>query len=96
MSALDKDTVKNIAFLSRIEVADEKLEPLAQDLTKILDWVEQLSEVDTDGVEPMTSVAAQTLHWRQDVVTSGDQPDLVLKNAPDQTDHCYLVPKVVE
>lgn len=96
MSSLDKDTVKNIAFLSRIEVADEKLEPIAQDLTKILDWVEQLSEVDTDGVEPMTSVAAQTLHWRKDEVTSGDQPDLVLKNAPDQDDHSFLVPKVVE
>ncbi len=96
MSALDKDTVKNIAFLSRIEVSEDKLEPIAQDLTKILDWVEQLSEVNTDGVEPMTSVAAQTLHWREDVVTSGDQPDLALQNAPDQDDHCFLVPKVVE
>ncbi|NVJ91705.1 MAG: Asp-tRNA(Asn)/Glu-tRNA(Gln) amidotransferase subunit GatC [Methylocystaceae bacterium] len=96
MSALDKDTVKNIAFLSRLEVPEEKLEPIAQDLSKILDWVEQLSEVDTDGVEAMTSVAEMTLHWRKDEVTSGDQPDLVLQNAPDQTDHCYLVPKVVE
>ncbi|MDV7339282.1 Asp-tRNA(Asn)/Glu-tRNA(Gln) amidotransferase subunit GatC [Terasakiella sp. A23] len=96
MSALDKDTVKKIAFLARIEVPEEKLDPIAKDLSSILDWVEQLSEVNTDGVEEMTSVADMALHLRKDVVTSGDQPDLVLQNAPDQADHCYLVPKVVE
>lgn len=96
MSALDKDTVKKIAFLARIEVPEDKLDPIAKDLSSILDWVEQLSEVDTDGVEEMTSVAEMDLHRRKDVVTSGDQPDLVLQNAPDQADHCYLVPKVVE
>jgi aspartyl-tRNA(Asn)/glutamyl-tRNA(Gln) amidotransferase subunit C len=96
MSALDKDTVKKIAFLARIEVPEENLEPIAKDLSSILDWVEQLSEVNTDGVEEMTSVAEMALHLRKDVVTSGDQPDLVLQNAPDQADHCYLVPKVVE
>lgn len=96
MSALDKDTVKKIALLARIEVPEENLEPIAQDLTNILTWVEQLSEVNTDGVDEMTSVAEMSLHLRKDVVTSGDQPDLVLANAPDQADHCYLVPKVVE
>ena len=96
MSALDKDTVKKIALLARIEVPEENLEPIAQDLTNILSWVEQLSEVDTDGVEEMTSVADMSLHLRKDVVTSGNQPDLVLQNAPDKADNCYLVPKVVE
>jgi len=96
MSTLDKDTVKNIAFLSRIDVAEEKLEPIAQDLSKILGWVEQLSEVNTDGVEPMTSVADMTLQWRQDQITGGNHPEKVLSNAPDQDDSCFLVPKVVE
>lgn len=96
MSSLDKDTVKNIAFLSRITVAEEKLEPIAEDLSKILGWVEQLGEVDTDGVEPMASVANMNLQWRQDQITAGNQPDKVLKNAPDQDDFCFLVPKVVE
>ena len=96
MSALDKDTVKKIALLARIEVPEEKLEPIAQDLTNILTWVEQLSEVNTDGVAEMTSVADMSLYLRKDVVTSGDQPDLVLQNAPDQADHCFLVPKVIE
>lgn len=96
MSALDKDTLKKIALLARIEVPEDKLEPLAQDISSILDWVEQLSEVNTDGVEEMASVADMSLFLRKDVVTSGEQADLVLSNAPDQADHCYLVPKVIE
>jgi aspartyl-tRNA(Asn)/glutamyl-tRNA(Gln) amidotransferase subunit C len=96
MSALDKDTVKKIALLARIEVPEEKLELIAKDLTGILSWVEQLSEVNTDGVTEMTSVAQMSLHMRKDVVTSGQEPDLVLQNAPDQADHCFLVPKMVE
>ena len=94
--SLDKDTVKQIAYLARIRVADEKLEPLAGELSSILDWIEQLQELDTDGVEPMASVSDVTLPQRKDVVTDGNCQAAVLKNAPDPEDGFYTVPKVVE
>ena len=94
--SLDKDTVKNIAYLARIRVADEKLEPLAGELSSILDWIEQLQELDTDGVEPMASVSDVTLPQRKDAVTDGNCQAAVLKNAPDGEDGFFTVPKVVE
>jgi len=94
--ALDADTVRKIAFLARIRVSEDKLEPLAKELDGILGWIEQLSEVDTDGVEPMTSVAALTLPRREDAVTDGNDPAKVVANAPDAVDNFYTVPKVVE
>ena len=94
--ALDRDTVRNIAFLARIRVADDELDGLAGELTQILDWVEQLGEVDTDGVTPMTSVAEMTLALRDDVVTDGGYADAVVRNAPEPEDGFYAVPKVVE
>lgn len=94
--SLDAETVRKIAFLARIRVSDDKLEPLARELDGILGWIEQLSEVDTDGVEPMTSVAAMTLPRRTDAVTDGQDPARVVSNAPDQVDNFYTVPKVVE
>lgn len=94
--SLDKDTVRKIAYLARIRVADEALEPLAGELSGILDWVEQLSELDTDGVEPLTSVADVTAPMRTDVVTDGNCRDAVITNAPDAEDGFYTVPKVVE
>lgn len=94
--SLDKDTVKQIAYLARIRVADEKLEPLAGELSSILDWIEQLQELDTDGVEPMASVSDVTLPQRKDVVTDGNCQSAVLQNAPDPEDGFFTVPKVVE
>lgn len=94
--SLDIDTVKNIALLARIRVADETLQPLAQELSTIIGWVEQLSEVNTDDVAPMTSVAEITPELRADVVTDGDRLHGVLANAPDGVDAFFTVPKVVE
>lgn len=95
-AALNKEQVAKIAHLARIKVPDAELEHLAGELNKILGWVEMLDEVDTAGVEPMTSVAAQTLRRRADVVTDGGYPDKVVLNAPDAAEHFFSVPKVVE
>ncbi len=94
--ALDKDTVRNIAFLARIRIDDDELDHLAGELSHILGWIEQLDEVDTEGVEPMASVVDMELPRRADVVTSGDRRDAVLANAPDPQDGFYAVPKVIE
>ena len=94
--SLDKETVKNIAFLARIKVPDQDLEPLAGEFSHIIGWVEQLSEVDTEGVEPMTSVADMELFRREDVISDGGVPEKVLANAPDREENFYTVPKVVE
>ncbi len=94
--SLDQETVRRIAFLARIDVPDSDLSPLAEQLTGILGWVEQLAEVDTDSVSPMTSVAEMTLPWRDDVVTDGGYAARVTANAPDSRDGYFLVPKVVE
>jgi len=94
--SVDKETVAKIANLARIEVSEHELESTMAELNNILDWVEQLSEVDTDGVEAMTSVVAAQLPRRKDKVTDGGYRDQVLKNAP-QTDHGFFaVPKVIE
>jgi len=94
--AIDAATVRKVARLARIAVAEERLEPLARELSGILQWIEQLGEVDTDGVEPMTSAVAATLPMREDVVTDGGDASKVLSNAPRAVDGFYVVPKVVE
>ena len=94
--SLSKDDVKKIAYLARIRVADERLQPLAEELNNIVGWVEQLSEVDTAGVAPMTSVVDVETPTRDDVVNDGDVAERVLANAPDREDMFYAVPKVVE
>ncbi len=94
--ALDQETVRRIAYLARIRVEDERLEQIAGELDGILHWVEQLSEVDTDGVDPMTSVTEEIPPLRSDVVNDGNCRDKVLANAPDPEDGFYTVPKVVE
>ena len=93
---MDTETVKRIAHLARIDVADSELEPLADELGAIIGWVEQLAEVDTNGVEPMTSVAEATLPRRPDEVTDGGLGDGVMANAPEHEKGFYTVPKVVE
>ena len=94
--SVDKATVARIAHLARIGVAEEELEHLAGELNGILQWVEQLDEVDTRTVAPMTSVHNQGLRWRQDKVDDGDKRDDILANAPDGHDGFFTVPKGVE
>lgn len=94
--SLDTSTVRTIANLARIEVRDDELAHLAGELSGILQFVEQLQELNTDGVPPMTSVAAISLPQRTDVVNDGGYQDKVLANAPDADEGFFLVPKVVE
>ncbi len=94
--SVDAATVRRIAHLSRIAVADGEVEHLRGELNAILAFVEQLSEVDVSGVEPMTSVTPMKMKMRADVVDDGADVDDILKNAPATEDHFFLVPKVVE
>ena len=94
--AIDAATVRKVARLARIAEPEEKLEPLARELSGILNWIEQLNEVDTDGVEPMTTAVHATLPMREDVVTDGGDPAKVLANAPKAVKGFFVVPKVVE
>ncbi|HYD30142.1 MAG TPA: Asp-tRNA(Asn)/Glu-tRNA(Gln) amidotransferase subunit GatC [Azospirillaceae bacterium] len=94
--SIDKATVAKIAHLARIKVPESDLGHLAGELSQILNFVEQLAEVNTDGVQPMTSVVEHNLRWRADEVTDGGIRDDVLKNAPDAAEGFFVVPKVVE
>jgi len=94
--SIDKATVAKIARLARIHVPDENREALAGEMSKILGWVEQLSEVNTDDVAPMTSVVEASLPRREDAVTDGDCQDKVLANAPRRDGGFFVVPKVIE
>ena len=87
---------RKVAHLARIAVADDALPALAAELTGILHFMEQLNEVDVDGIEPMTGVEPMRLKRREDVVTDGDQQAAVLANAPDAREGFFAVPKVVE
>ncbi len=94
--SVTRDDVRKVARLSRIAVSEDRLEPLAAELSAILDWIEQLNEVDVEGVEPMTSVVELALARREDVVTDGDRQAEVLANAPRADDGFFVVPKSVE
>ncbi len=98
--SVDKETVRKVAKLARIAVPEERLEPLAEELSGILAWIEQLNEVDVEGVDAMTSTVEVALPMREDVVldgpTGGSQPDNVVQNAPKTDDNFFVVPKVVE
>ena len=94
--AVDKDTVAKIARLARIRVSEEQQSALAGELSNILGWVEQLNELDTEGVEPMTSVVAMKPPLREDKVTDGGCPDKIMANAPEPAHGFFAVPKVVE
>lgn len=94
--AIDAATVRKVAKLARISEAEERLEPLAAELNGIMAWIEQLGEVDTDGVEPMASAVDLKLPMREDVVTEGGDPGRVLANAPLSRNNFFVVPKVVE
>lgn len=94
--SVDTATVKKVASLARIAISDADAEKLAPELNNILGWIEQLGEVDTSAVEPMTAVIPNKLRLREDVVTEGDQRDAVLANAPQGEHGFFTVPKVVE
>lgn len=94
--SVDTATVRHIAKLARLRMSDAEVEALVPELNNILGWVEQLSEVNTDGVEPLTAVIDQELRLRDDVVTDGNCRDAVLANAPDAQHGFFAVPKVIE
>jgi aspartyl-tRNA(Asn)/glutamyl-tRNA(Gln) amidotransferase subunit C len=94
--SVDAETVRRVAHLARIAVADDEVEQLRGELNAILAFFEQLSELDVGSVEPMTSVTPMAMKKRPDVVTDGDIADQITKNAPATEDGFFLVPKVVE
>jgi aspartyl-tRNA(Asn)/glutamyl-tRNA(Gln) amidotransferase subunit C len=94
--AIDAATVRKVASLARIREPEDKLDALAAALSGIMAWIEQLNEVDTDGVEPMTSAVAAKLPLREDVVTEGGDAERILANAPKRKDGFFVTPKVVE
>jgi aspartyl-tRNA(Asn)/glutamyl-tRNA(Gln) amidotransferase subunit C len=96
LMSVDAATVRRIAHLARVAVADDEVEHLRGEINAILSFVEQLSEVDVEGVEPMTSVTPMVMKKRHDVVTDGNDADAVLRNAPATEHNYFLVPKVVE
>lgn len=94
--SVDAETVRRIGRLARIHIDEEQVEGYREELNAILGFVEQLNEVDVEGVEPMTSVMPMTLRRREDKVTDGDQADKIVANAPLSEDNFFMVPKVVE
>ena len=94
--AVDKATVAKIARLARIRITEAESEALTGELSNILDWVEQLSELDTGNVPPMTSVVAMKLGMREDLVGDGACPDDIVRNAPEAAHGFFTVPKVIE
>jgi aspartyl-tRNA(Asn)/glutamyl-tRNA(Gln) amidotransferase subunit C len=94
--SVDSATVRKIARLARIDIAESDVDVLAGELSSILGWIEQLGEVDTKGVAPMTAVIPNHLAWRVDVVTDGGVRDKVLANAPQAEFGFFAVPKVIE
>jgi len=94
--SVDKDTVRRVARLARIALEEGRVEPMMAELNGILGWVEQLQEVNVEGVAPMTSAVAHKLRRRADVVTEGDNAAALMSNAPGGEDHFFVVTKVVE
>jgi aspartyl-tRNA(Asn)/glutamyl-tRNA(Gln) amidotransferase subunit C len=94
--SVSTEQVRHIAKLARIAMSDEEIERLAPELNNILGWVEQLGEVNTDGIEPLTAVIDQKLRLRDDVVTEGDIRNEILANAPEAQHGFFAVPKVIE
>ena len=93
---ITQEQVAKVAKLARIKITEAEQQKFAGELTGIMNWIEQLSEVDTDGVEPMTSVVDTKLYRREDKITDGDRRDDVLANAPEAQEGFFVVPKVVE
>lgn len=94
--SIDTNVVRKVAKLANIRLAEERVGPLAAELNAIIGWIEQLAEVNTEHVEPMTSAVAVSLPMREDVVTEGGDASVILANAPASRDGFFVVPKVVE
>ncbi len=94
--SLDKETARKVARLSHLEMSEEELERRVPQLNTIMNWIEQLSEVDTDNVEPLANVANIELQLRKDEITDGGDAQKVLANAPEETQGFFVVPKIVE
>ena len=94
--AIDRQTVNRVAFLARLKIDEDKIEATENEFNKILNWVEQLNEVNTDDVEPLSAVNERALVCREDEITEGGQADKVLANAPMAEYGYFVVPKVVE
>ena len=94
--SIDKDTVKHISKLARISIEDKKIESLAKDLTSILKFIEKLNKLNTDKINPMTSIINASLKSRKDEVKDGMIRDQILKNSPDKNEEFFVVPKVIE
>jgi aspartyl-tRNA(Asn)/glutamyl-tRNA(Gln) amidotransferase subunit C len=94
--SVDQATVRRVAKLARIKVKEENVERLAGELNSILHWIEQLNEVNVEGVEPLTSVVTAKMKKRKDIVTDGNKPASIVANAPATEDDYFLVPKVIE
>ena len=94
--SVNAQQVRHVARLARIAMSDSEIEAMVPEFNQIIGWVEQLAEVDTDGVEPLTAVIDNQLRLRDDVVNDGDCRDAVLKNAPDAQHGFFAVPKVIE
>lgn len=94
--SVDKDTVRRIAKLSRIALDEARVGPMVDELNSIFAWVQQLNEVNVEGVPPLTSVVAQRLKMRDDKITEGGNANALMANAPEGEDHFFVVPKVVE
>lgn len=94
--SVDQATVKRVANLSRIEITEDNVEKMQGELNVILGFIEQLSEVDVEGVEPMTSVMPMDMKKRVDAVTDGSKAADIIANAPDSADNFFIVPKVIE
>ena len=93
---IDLKTIKHIAKLSRISLEDEKAKKLATDLSSIFEFIEKLNELDTKGIDPLTSIAETTLKFRKDEVKSQNIREKILKNSPSDNEDFFVVPKVVE
>jgi aspartyl-tRNA(Asn)/glutamyl-tRNA(Gln) amidotransferase subunit C len=94
--SVNADQVRHVARLARLALGDDEIDRMVPELNNILGWIEQLGEVDTEGVAPMTSVVAMRLAWRDDIVTDGGKADAILANAPGRQGDYFVVPKVVE
>jgi len=93
---IDKNTTLKIAKLSRIKISDDEVDELSSQLSAIVDWVEQLNEVNTDNIEPLTNISSDKLPLRKDIANTEDNSKEVLSNAPDKLENYFAVPKVVE
>ena len=94
--SLDKTTVRRIAFLARLHVSEEAMEPLIEELSAILDWVQQLEKVDTTNINPIECMETLRLYWREDSINDGGYTEEVLANAPESIKNFFVVPKVIE